>query len=180
MSDTHERATRVLDDAMRLLSQKNSTYQDAWKEQGWRGNLARIMSKVARLRNMLWRSQVTLMNGDKEHPRDTLLDVINCCVFAILNIDDGREWGHEQNLPEYAEIPYDPTAWAHGPGGEILHPHPEQPPAMTGQHHVVIPDVQPQPMNESGATQVAIAEPSHPSPQPRGNRKRAVKDVPQA
>jgi hypothetical protein len=172
MTDTHERATRVLDEAMRLLSQKNATYQDAWKEQGWRGNLARIMSKVTRLRNMLWRSQITLMNGDKEHPRETLLDIINCCVFAILNIDDEREWGHEDPLPtQRGELSLPP-----------LPPHPEQPPAMTGgQHHVVIPEVQQSgtlvqenPFENSQETSRALID-APPSPQPRAGRRK-IKD----
>lgn len=201
MSDTHLRATRVLDEAMRVMSEKNSSYQDAWQEQGWRGNLARIMSKVSRLRNMLWRNNVSLLNGDKEHPRETLLDVINCCVFAILNLDDEREWGHEPDLPkqvsqqfdhEYAGMQHNsyPEPFPQRAPWQAPGMHPEAPPAATGgQHHIAQPTGH---MGEPLATQVSSAQgvieeieepPENPTPSPsprtpRGGRK--IKDAPQA
>lgn len=189
MSDTHLRATRVLDEAMRVMSEKNSSYQDAWQEQGWRGNLARIMSKVTRLRNMLWRNNVSLLNGDKEHPRETLLDVINCCVFAILNLDDEREWGHEQALPKQVSQQFD-HEYAGQPQPNYPEPfpqrapwqapgmHPEAPPAANGgqhtliqQQHGVVEDnfVEDEPLDKP-------AEKATPSPKPRGSGRRTIKE----
>lgn len=180
---THARATRVLDEAMRLMSEKNASYNDAWREQGWRGCLARIMSKTTRLRNMLWRSHTSLLNGDKEHPRETALDMINHLVFFILNLDDDREWGTEETPTPSSEYA---TPGANGwqQSDEALHPtylppHPEQPPAM-GQH-TMVNSAQGAIIEEPPANPFPKVEeqPSTPSPRPRGG-KRQVRDAPQA
>lgn len=94
-NDTIGQMSRVFDEAIRIASQKNQDYADAWREQGWRGNLARILSKSARLKNMLWRRDSSFLNGGQETVRETALDQINTLAFFIINLDDGREWGHE-------------------------------------------------------------------------------------
>lgn len=85
-------ATEVLAGALATLYAKNQTYGGAWKEQGWRGNLARIMSKVGRLRHMLWTTHP--FDNVNEPVNDTLQDLINLAVFMILNRVDGNEWGN--------------------------------------------------------------------------------------
>lgn len=92
MNNSHARHAAVLREAAELFDMKNASYQDSWREQGWRGNVSRILEKAKRIRALLWRQSV-LLNGSKEHPRETLLDVINTCVFAIINMDDNVEWG---------------------------------------------------------------------------------------
>jgi hypothetical protein len=63
------------------------------------GNLARIMSKVARLRTMLWCDPdgdgppVAAEALDVEAVRDTLLDLINLSGFMLLNWEGGNRWG---------------------------------------------------------------------------------------
>lgn len=174
---THMRATRILDEAMRLMSEKNASYQDAWQEQGWRGCLARIMSKTTRLRNMLWRNNVSLLNGEKETPRETALDMINHLVFFIANLDDEREWGHE--MPRQLSA----NSWQQS--DEALHPaylppHPEQPPAMTGQHHIAPgTEMAPAVGQLDGAPPfVPVDKPAPVARRDRGKRK--IEDVPQA
>lgn len=95
MSNSQARVEEVFAEAARLFETKNLTYQDSWRTQGWRGNLSRVLEKAGRLRAMLWRGGNVLLNGSKEHPRETLLDIINTAAFLIINMDDGVEWGHE-------------------------------------------------------------------------------------
>lgn len=95
MSSSQARVEEVFAEAARLFETKNMTYQDSWRTQGWRGNLSRILEKAGRLRAMLWRGGNVLLSGSREHPRETLLDIINTTAFAIINMDDGLEWGHE-------------------------------------------------------------------------------------
>jgi hypothetical protein len=89
----------VMGDAMRLAEVKSESYGDAWKAQGYMGNLARIMSKNARLRNLLWCDAdgdgppIPEHELDAEAVRDTLLDLINLSGFMLLNWEAGNRWG---------------------------------------------------------------------------------------
>lgn len=85
-------AARVMAGALGTIAAKNADYGGAWQAQGWMGNLARIMSKTARLKNMLWRDDPGLRNSD-EPVTDTLVDLINLCVFALLNMRRSNRWG---------------------------------------------------------------------------------------
>lgn len=86
-------------DAVAALLKKKQAYGDAWKEQGYMGNLARVLSKVSRLKNMLWREQPWLGTGgeesevEKESALDTLYDLSALCALAIANIEEGNRWG---------------------------------------------------------------------------------------
>lgn len=102
MSNSQARVEAIFAEAAELFQSKNAAYGDSWRHNGWRGNLSRIMEKAGRLRNMLWRDGNVLLNGGKEHPRETALDMINTLAFMIANMDDGVEWGHE---PGSQEIP---------------------------------------------------------------------------
>lgn len=114
MSDSQMRVEAVFAEAARLFESKNAHYGDAWRDQGWRGNLSRILEKSKRLRNMLWRGGNTLLNGGKEHPRETALDMINTLAFMIVNMDDGVEWGHEPRPHGTVDYPHEMTRtdWA--------------------------------------------------------------------
>lgn len=102
MSNSQARIEAIFTEAATLFKSKNAAYGDSWRHNGWRGNLSRIMEKTGRLRNMLWRDGNVLLNGGKEHPRETALDMINTLAFMIANMDDGVEYGHE---PGAREIP---------------------------------------------------------------------------
>lgn len=82
----------VLDEALNLFELKNQDYGDSWKEQGWRGNLSRILEKAGRLRKV-WRGGTYAVPD--ENVRETALDMINTLAFLVINHDLGREWGHE-------------------------------------------------------------------------------------
>lgn len=77
--------------ALATMVAKDRQYGGAWREQGWMGNLARIMSKAARLRSMLW-SDVQ-QSSAREPVADTLQDLMNLCVFMKLNIQAANKWG---------------------------------------------------------------------------------------
>lgn len=94
----------VMDEAMRLLEMKEASYQEAWKDQGWIGNLARVLSKTSRLRNMLYKENVQVAGfplGD-DSVENQLLDLMNLTAFMLINYRHGVKWGHE--TPEL-EIP---------------------------------------------------------------------------
>lgn len=91
-------------DAVLALLKAKQGYGNAWQEQGYMGNLARILSKASRLKNMLWRDQEdgpdTPTTGDQwsadvdgETVLDTLYDLSALCALAIANIEEGNRWG---------------------------------------------------------------------------------------
>jgi hypothetical protein len=82
----------VLEGAVNTYWQKERLYGGAWRKQGWMGNLARIMSKTARLKNMLWRDDA--LESSDEPIQDTVQDLINLCVFTLLNRGQQNKWGN--------------------------------------------------------------------------------------
>lgn len=95
LSDRHVRTLLRCGDqlagVLATVYAKEQDYGEAWREQGWRGNVARILSKTSRLRNMLWRTH-TLENHD-EPVQDTLQDLIALTLFALINRQGRNEWG---------------------------------------------------------------------------------------
>lgn len=84
------------DQALRLAVNKDAAYAGAWLEQGYIGNVARILSKASRLRALVWgdlppEDLEELLAG--ESVRDTLLDMANLCAFAAHNMTQGNRWG---------------------------------------------------------------------------------------
>jgi hypothetical protein len=85
-------------DALRLAAHKNEQYQDAWRKQGYMGNLARILSKTARLEAMLWNDPEDEVGREEaveavEPIRETLLDIINLAGFMAVNYAECNRWG---------------------------------------------------------------------------------------
>lgn len=81
-----------------LVRFKNRTYQDAWKRQGYMGNLGRILTKAARLEAMIWCDDTAYVEKDgevtvAESVTDTLKDLMALCAFMGANIEDGNRWG---------------------------------------------------------------------------------------
>lgn len=89
------------DMVLALLKKKDAAYGNAWQEQGYMGNLARIQSKVSRLKNILWRDDPEAGRVDPEeevHDQyesvvDTLLDLSALCALALANLEEGNRWG---------------------------------------------------------------------------------------
>lgn len=78
--------------ALNIAARKNRAYGSAWREQGWMGNLARILSKTSRLKALLWRDDARVLSDD-EAVIDTLHDLINLTVFALMNLGQQNRWG---------------------------------------------------------------------------------------
>lgn len=81
----------------KLIVRKSAGYRNAWERQGYMGNLGRVLSKSARLENMMWRDP-----GDEEFGTgtaldesvlDTLWDLGALCAFTVANIEEGNRWG---------------------------------------------------------------------------------------
>lgn len=85
----------VFSEALMLFDRKNADYGDAWRSNGWRGNLSRIFEKDQRVRNLLWRNDPRTPAVGDEAAVETLVDMLNTIAFAIVNLRDGVEWGHE-------------------------------------------------------------------------------------
>lgn len=81
---------QVFNEALIVAHGKNGHYGDAWRRQGWMGNLARIQSKVQRLTHMLWRDHD--LDDANEPVRETAIDLINIAGFFIVNRNDQRKW----------------------------------------------------------------------------------------
>lgn len=90
--DTVEAARAIFDQCLRLMAEKEQNYGGAWRTQGWQGNIARILSKCARLKAMLWREQP--QESSTEPVEDTLLDLINLSVFTLINRRNENRWGN--------------------------------------------------------------------------------------
>lgn len=83
----------IFAEAIVLQRRKTLTYGDAWRSQGEMGNVARVLSKVARLRKMCWTSN-QIASAD-ESVEDTLLDLINLAGFMLINRRTGNKWGND-------------------------------------------------------------------------------------
>lgn len=114
MSNSQARVEDIFAEAARLFENKNRNYGDSWRNQGWRGNVSRILEKAARVRTMVWRGGNVLLNSSSEHPRETMLDMINTLAFAIINMDDDVEWGNESQAKEIKPPLNDMPEWARG------------------------------------------------------------------
>lgn len=87
-------------DALRLLEAKRA-YGDAWRAQGYMGNLARLQSKMARLRELLWRDAegngyplpANYTKGNNETVLDTALDLVNLAGMFAVNWTEENRWG---------------------------------------------------------------------------------------
>lgn len=77
--------------ALATAQEKSFTYGDAWRRQGWMGNLARMMSKMARLKNMCWRDHS--MEDARESVSDSALDLANITGFFAINRSEDNKWG---------------------------------------------------------------------------------------
>jgi len=81
----------VFEGVITTVYAKSFQYGNAWQKQGWMGNLARVQSKVSRLKNMLWRDEE--VHSNSEPVQDTLQDLIALAAFMLLNRGDQNKWG---------------------------------------------------------------------------------------
>lgn len=86
----------VFEKALLLAHVKTQTYGGAWRQQGSVGNLARILSKVARLKNMCWRD--TPIEDFEEPVLDNALDLVNLSAFFTINHLAHNRWGWGDNV----------------------------------------------------------------------------------
>lgn len=82
--------SQVFAEALFLAHRKAQTYRDTWSDQGYMGNVGRVLSKASRMRNMLWRDYPI---DDIESVEDTLLDLVNLAAFTLINRRERNKWG---------------------------------------------------------------------------------------
>lgn len=87
----------VFEDALELASAKDAGYGAAWRAQGYMGNLARVLSKAERLRNLAWEDHPegggSLPQELREAVEEELRDIINIAAFGLVNLRDDNRWG---------------------------------------------------------------------------------------
>ena len=87
--------TEVFEECLNLVARKSMGYGQAWREQGWMGNAARIMSKGARLKGLIWRETPQVMEqAAYESIEDTAMDSINLNAFFLVNRRTSNKWGN--------------------------------------------------------------------------------------
>lgn len=72
---------------------KSLNYGDAWRRQGWMGNLARMMSKMSRIKFMSWRDHA--MENAEESVTDSAIDLANITGFFAMNRSEDNKWGKQ-------------------------------------------------------------------------------------
>lgn len=95
MRDSRQQVWDEFARAIELFDRKNADYGDAWRANGWRGNLSRVFEKNQRVRNLLWRTDPRTPAVGDEAAVETLRDMLNSIVFAIINLQEEVEYGHE-------------------------------------------------------------------------------------
>lgn len=95
---TVQEVRAYFEECTQIVKAKNPKYGEAWKRQGYMGNLARVMSKAARLESMLWKdvidgAPVPEEELSGESIEDTLRDLANLTAFMMLNYTEGNRWG---------------------------------------------------------------------------------------
>lgn len=72
--------------AFEIYLARNGKYKGLWKTMGWKDSVHHILSKAARIKRMMW-------EGDDVDDVDSIVDLINYCCFALINIEDGNKTG---------------------------------------------------------------------------------------
>jgi hypothetical protein len=85
---------RHVEEQLALIVDKSQGYGQAWRTQGYMGNIGRLLSKMERLRNLAWHE---VADGDdlrdEEAIREELVDIANIALFGITNLDNDNVWG---------------------------------------------------------------------------------------
>lgn len=91
---TGAEAVSFFNECVDLMMKKDALYGGAWKAQGYMGNVARVLSKVERLKNLLWRDGIPDTDKETEETiEDTLQDLVNLAFFTRSNYQSGNRWG---------------------------------------------------------------------------------------
>lgn len=77
--------------AYEIFIQRNSVYEDLWKDYGWMDCLVHIRSKAMRLVRKFWRDDP----AHDEALLDDVFDLINYSVFFIRNYITENKWGRQ-------------------------------------------------------------------------------------
>lgn len=83
----------VFQETLKLARLKDQTYAQAWRTQGYMGNVARVLSKAARLKELLWRDHDNARTLPINASEEELVDIINIAAFALHNLRQGNRWG---------------------------------------------------------------------------------------
>lgn len=90
---------KLFHEAVELARRKDADYGQAWKRQGYMGNTSRVLSKVERLRELVWSDNTADAEDVEggETVEDTLLDLMNLAAMALHNVRTGNRWGRRSD-----------------------------------------------------------------------------------
>lgn len=102
-----DRLEQVLARAAAIYAERERAYGGQWKKYGWRGAIYNARRKVERAFTTLWnaepRAEVTFHPDETTTQKpgvfadpidvDDLLDTINYCAMAIMQVEDGNRDG---------------------------------------------------------------------------------------
>lgn len=91
-AETLHKMVEVYEHVLETVAQKDKAYGGAWREQGWMGNTARILSKSTRLKNMSWKDEELKA---REGLPETVMDLIAIATFWFINRVNGNKWGSQ-------------------------------------------------------------------------------------
>lgn len=83
----------VFGEARELCIRKEKDYGSTWVTLGAKGLMVYMRAKMGRLWNLLWKGQVAEVKD--EAIRDTLIDIINYCLFILYCLDTGNVLGKD-------------------------------------------------------------------------------------
>lgn len=183
--NSREQIWDIFAGAIQTFDKKNEDYGDAWRRNGWRGNLSRVFEKADRVRNLVWRADPRVPAVGDESAVETLQDMLNTIAFAIINLREEVEWGGERPRSERVEAlgeAYTPgvtTSFFDQVSQELPHmtvSHGQDQPVRTE----VIPHNQLQEALSVGPDEMRSAEAENTGRVARKPRQKAVTDQPQA
>lgn len=83
----------IFGEARELCIRKEKDYGSTWVTLGAKGLMVYMKAKMGRLWNLLWKGQIAEIKD--EAIRDTLIDIINYCLFILYCLDTGNLLGSE-------------------------------------------------------------------------------------
>lgn len=83
----------IFGECRELCTRKEKDYGSTWVQLGAKGLMVYLRAKAGRLWNLLWKGNAQAVKD--EAIRDTLIDLINYCLFILYCLDTGNMLGED-------------------------------------------------------------------------------------
>lgn len=92
LKNNHEQFKKILDECEALRWKKLNDYGLTYNEYGYVGLLVKLGDKYGRVKN-LYKSSLEFKEPNFEPARDSLVDLVNYSIMAIMELDDETNKG---------------------------------------------------------------------------------------